>query len=117
MNPINGCRRFEDKVVLITGGASGIGASLVAHFCAQRARVAFIDVDEERATRLAADLLERGLPAPRFFPCDLRIVDDPAGPSARSLISSARLRFWSTTPLTTPGQRATRSRPTPGTTR
>jgi NAD(P)-dependent dehydrogenase (short-subunit alcohol dehydrogenase family) len=67
---------IRDRVVLITGGASGIGASLVAHFCAQHARVAFIDVEAEPAIRLTTNLLERGLPAPRFFPCDLRLIDD-----------------------------------------
>ena len=35
---------LKDKVVLITGGATGIGASLVAHFARQGCRVAFLDV-------------------------------------------------------------------------
>ena len=34
---------LKDKAVLITGGASGIGASTVVHFVVQGAKVAFID--------------------------------------------------------------------------
>lgn len=45
-----------DKVVLITGGASGIGACLVRRFVAQGARVAFLDRDAEGGGRLAAEL-------------------------------------------------------------
>lgn len=62
---------LRDRVVLITGGGSGIGESLVRHFCAQGARVAFIDIAREASERLVADL-ERGPHAPpRFEYCDL----------------------------------------------
>ncbi len=33
------------RVVLITGGASGIGAAFVRAFANQQARVAFLDID------------------------------------------------------------------------
>ena len=33
------------KAVFVTGGGSGIGASVVEHFCAQQARVTFVDID------------------------------------------------------------------------
>jgi 3(or 17)beta-hydroxysteroid dehydrogenase len=38
--------RMQDKVVVITGGASGIGAGMVRRFCAEGARVVLADVDE-----------------------------------------------------------------------
>jgi len=41
------------RVVLITGGASGIGAALVRAFAAQHARVAFLDIYAEAGETLA----------------------------------------------------------------
>lgn len=45
-----------DRAVLITGGASGIGASLVEHFAWQGARVGFIDIDDASAASLIESL-------------------------------------------------------------
>lgn len=50
---------LDGRTVLITGGASGIGRYLVAGFCAQRARVSFIDIDGEASARIA-DAAEHG---------------------------------------------------------
>ena len=46
------------RVVLITGGASGIGAAFVRAFAGQQARVAFLDIDALRAamTKVQATL-------------------------------------------------------------
>lgn len=43
------------KTVFITGGATGIGASLVSHFAAQGSRVGFIDIEDGAAAALVAD--------------------------------------------------------------
>ena len=40
---------LKERVVFITGGATGIGAALVEHFCRQACKVAFIDFDKESA--------------------------------------------------------------------
>ena len=37
---------LQDRSVLITGGATGIGATLVEAFVAQGARVGFVDIDK-----------------------------------------------------------------------
>ncbi|WP_322060928.1 SDR family NAD(P)-dependent oxidoreductase [Paraburkholderia sp. J63] len=62
------------RVVLITGGATGIGASFVEHFAAQGARVGFLDVDASAGTALA-DSLGRFSQNPRhkpvFVSCDV----------------------------------------------
>ncbi|WP_322068143.1 SDR family NAD(P)-dependent oxidoreductase [Paraburkholderia bannensis] len=47
---------LTDRVVLITGGATGIGASFVEHFAAQGARVAFFDIDATAGEALADEL-------------------------------------------------------------
>ena len=51
--------------VLITGGATGIGAALVEHFAAQGARVGFIDIDRAAAEALVLALA--GAPHPPLF--------------------------------------------------
>ena len=62
---------LKDKAVLITGGASGIGASTVVHFVVQGAKVAFIDRDQGAAEALLGTLKEAGEAAPLFVACDL----------------------------------------------
>jgi D-xylose 1-dehydrogenase len=62
---------LQDKVILVTGGASGIGASMVEHFAAQGARVAFLDLDESSAAKLLETLPREGTHTPLFLNCDL----------------------------------------------
>jgi len=45
---------LRDKVIFVTGGASGIGASFVRQFAAQGAKVAFVDLQAETGEALAA---------------------------------------------------------------
>ena len=47
---------LRDRRVLVTGGASGIGASIVAHFADQGAIVGFLDMDEAAAQTLRGQL-------------------------------------------------------------
>lgn len=61
---------LNDRPVLITGGATGIGAALVRAFVAQGARVAFLDIDTASAEALVAGLGDVARP-PLFVPCDL----------------------------------------------
>jgi NAD(P)-dependent dehydrogenase (short-subunit alcohol dehydrogenase family) len=65
---------LRDRVVLVTGGGSGIGAAIVEHFAAQDARVAFLDIDRTASQALVGAVAARGHAAPLFLPCDLRDV-------------------------------------------
>jgi len=51
--------RLQDKVALITGGASGIGRATVARFAAEGARLVIADANEA-AARAAADEVKAG---------------------------------------------------------
>jgi len=62
---------LKDRAVLITGGATGIGESLVRHFAQQGARVAFLDVQDEAAVALRNELSVSGCTAPLYLHCDL----------------------------------------------
>ena len=65
---------LRDRVVLVTGGASGIGAEEVTQFARQGAKVAFIDVADDAAEGLVAALRQEGLAAPLYVRCDLRDI-------------------------------------------
>ena len=65
---------LEARVAFVTGGGSGIGASIVEHLCAQRARVAFVDIERTASEALVKNIEGRGHPAPSFIPCDLRDI-------------------------------------------
>jgi NAD(P)-dependent dehydrogenase (short-subunit alcohol dehydrogenase family) len=65
---------LRGRAVLVTGGATGIGASIVAHFAAQGARVSFFDVLEKEGRQLANSLAPGVSSAPLFIPCDLSDV-------------------------------------------
>jgi 3(or 17)beta-hydroxysteroid dehydrogenase len=58
---------FHDKLVLITGGASGIGAGCARRLCELGATVVLADIDEPRGSALAAELGERA----SFEPLDV----------------------------------------------
>jgi D-xylose 1-dehydrogenase len=79
---------LEHRVVFVTGGGSGIGASIVDHFCAQRSRVAFVDIDRPASEALVAAVAARGDPAPLFVPCDLRDIA-----ALRAAIAEVRTRL------------------------
>ena len=63
---------LKGRRVLVTGGASGIGASIVAHFAAQGALVGFLDLDEAGASTTLAALPPDA--TVHFARCDLRDI-------------------------------------------
>lgn len=86
-------RSLRDKVVVVTGGATGIGASIVEHLADQGACVAFLDIDDRAGQKLSAALADAGRHV-AFLPCDLRDID-----ALRTAIDAARARFGPITAL------------------
>jgi NAD(P)-dependent dehydrogenase (short-subunit alcohol dehydrogenase family) len=59
------------RVVFVTGGATGIGADIVAAFAAQKARVAFCDLQRQTGEALAREIEARGNPKPLVLEADV----------------------------------------------
>lgn len=64
---------LADRCVLVTGGATGIGASIVKSFARQKARVAFVDIDAEAGRMVCEDVHQLGGEA-LFEICDVRDI-------------------------------------------
>src|ERR1700686_2277161 len=65
---------LRDRVVLVTGGASGIGAGEGTQFARQGAKVAFFDISDEASSRVVETLRREALTPPMYLPCDLRDI-------------------------------------------
>lgn len=72
-----------ERVVVISGGASGIGASMVEGFALQGARVIFLDITADAATELIQRLTQLGPKhIPLYIQCDVTDIDGSLRPAA-----------------------------------
>jgi D-xylose 1-dehydrogenase len=62
---------LKDAVVFVTGGTSGIGEDIVAHFVAQGAHVAFVGRNQDKGKQVCDKLVAAGYTAPLYIPCDV----------------------------------------------
>ena len=62
---------LKNKRVFVTGGGSGIGASIVEHFCEQGSEVYFVDINVEESNKLILDIKNKNFKVPTFIECDL----------------------------------------------
>jgi NAD(P)-dependent dehydrogenase (short-subunit alcohol dehydrogenase family) len=65
---------LRDRVVIVTGGAAGIGEKIVEAFVHQGARVSFLDIADEAAEKLLRTIEARGEAAPTYYHCDVTDV-------------------------------------------
>ena len=73
---------LRDKVVLVTGGAEGIGAAAVELFCRQGSKVIFFDISEPSSEALIEDIKklqnedkDSRTTVPVFYQCDVTDLD------------------------------------------
>jgi NAD(P)-dependent dehydrogenase (short-subunit alcohol dehydrogenase family) len=67
----DGRRRFEDRVVVVTGGGSGLGEAMCQGFAGEGGRVAALDIHEQAAQKVASSCEGEA----RAYACD---VADPS---------------------------------------
>lgn len=67
--------QLEEKVAIITGGASGIGRATVELFANEGAAVVIADIDDHKGEKLAQDLRGRGENV-FFTHCDVTLAED-----------------------------------------
>jgi NAD(P)-dependent dehydrogenase (short-subunit alcohol dehydrogenase family) len=79
----NARRRFEDKVLLCTGAGSGIGEAVARRWADEGGAVALLDIDAERARRVAAELTDAHAIA----------ADVSSEESVRAAVQEARTAF------------------------
>ena len=72
MNEVAIYPSLKNKIVLITGGASGIGESIVEHFVMQKSKVVFLDIEEKLAKNLINKIYKKYSYKPIYVKCDLK---------------------------------------------
>jgi NAD(P)-dependent dehydrogenase (short-subunit alcohol dehydrogenase family) len=84
---------LKGRTVLVTGGGSGIGESIVEHFAAQGSKVGFVDI-KEKESRALVKRLTRKRQKVHFEPCDLTDI-----PALKQAIANVRKAFGPITVL------------------
>ena len=79
---------LRDRVVVITGGATGIGAALVTAFARQGAKTIILDINMEAGQKLATDLAaENGVShPPEVLECNLADIEGSLKPVAAQIL-------------------------------
>ncbi|OAA70238.1 short-chain dehydrogenase/reductase SDR [Cordyceps fumosorosea ARSEF 2679] len=80
---------LRDRVVVITGGSMGIGASMVEHFSVQGSQVIFLDIDDDAAAATIARVAGLGVAhEPVYHHCDVSDIAGALQPTAAAILSA-----------------------------
>lgn len=71
MNTSPAARTFQDRVVIVTGGAGGIGLATARRFASEGARVVIADLKAEKASTAADELKRNGAADALGVACDV----------------------------------------------
>lgn len=78
---------FKNKVVFITGGASGIGKDCAQQFGRQGAKIAIADWNHEQGTTIAEEFKQDGIDA-KYYALDVRSYEE-----VKSAVSSVKADY------------------------
>jgi len=67
---------LRDRVVLVTGGASGIGEKIVDAFARQAAQVVFLDIQDQAAQAVVENNRAKGHSVPTYYHCDVTDIGE-----------------------------------------
>ena len=66
---------LRDRVVIVTGGASGIGEAIVEACAMQNAQVVFLDIQDAAAEQLKRRIELAGFTPPVYYHCDVTDIE------------------------------------------
>ena len=65
---------LKNKRALVSGGASGIGSSIVEHLCEQNVEVYFFDINKKEAKKTINKIKKKKFKIPTFVECDIKNI-------------------------------------------
>ncbi len=66
---------LKNKRALISGGASGIGSSIVEHLCEQGVEVYFFDINKKQAQSTLNRIKKKNIKLPTFVECNIKNIE------------------------------------------
>ena len=67
---------LKEKRALVSGGASGIGSSIVEHLCEQGVEVYFFDIDKKEAQKTIYRIKKKKFKIPTFIKCNIKKIKE-----------------------------------------